>query len=152
MLDDFVLLQRHRELVRRDADRERGHPNECPVLLNSVRRALEAEDARARRDEVARVVVRVESDEVRLQDAAQQLLAVRQRAVVLGGGEGRVQEEADLKIGGDCYVTARPAVGQRAVVLGGGDRRVQEEADLKNRGDCQQSSLTTKGVCRKQPT
>ena len=96
MPHDVRLAERGRELAGADADRERGDADERAVLLHAVRRALEAQDARAGGDEVARVVVGVEADEVRLEDAAQELLAKRQRAVVLAAREGRVQEEAHL--------------------------------------------------------
>lgn len=57
----LLRLERRREALRVDADGERRDPGDAAVVLDAFGGALEAEDARARRDEVARVVVRVEA-------------------------------------------------------------------------------------------
>ena len=57
---------------------------------------VEAEHPLAAREEVARVLEEQEADEVGVEHRAEQLVALRQRAEDVGGGEGRVEEEADV--------------------------------------------------------
>ena len=52
--------------------------NEAALELDAVRHRREPEDARARGEEVPRVVVRVEADEVRVEDAEQDFAADRE--------------------------------------------------------------------------
>jgi hypothetical protein len=47
---------------------------------------------------MTRIVVRVEANQVAVQEAAEQRLADRQDAVDLAAGEGRVQEETNLDL------------------------------------------------------
>ena len=60
-----------------------------------LRIVLEAEHAGAAADEVPRVVKGVEADDVGVEEAAQELLALGERAEDLGRGEGAVKEDAD---------------------------------------------------------
>jgi hypothetical protein len=55
----------------------------------------QAQHARAARQEVARIVERVETDQVGIQQRAQQLLPTRKRAEQLRRGKGGVQEKAE---------------------------------------------------------
>lgn len=72
---NFLLLEGLVELARLDTDRERADRGVAADELDAVRGALEAEKARARRDEVAGVVVGVEADEVAVEDTEEDLAA-----------------------------------------------------------------------------
>jgi hypothetical protein len=61
-----------------DADGEGADVRESPFELDAVGHRRQAEDARARGEEVPRVVVRVEADQVRVEDAEQDLAADRE--------------------------------------------------------------------------
>jgi hypothetical protein len=47
---------------------------------------------------VAHVVIRMEANEVSLEDSTKELFTVGECPVVLGGGEGCVEEEANLRL------------------------------------------------------
>ena len=78
-------------------DTNRGvlHSGNVALNVNAAWRDLVPADAYARRDEVPRVRVRLEADEVRAEHAVEDLLAPRETPEDLGGREGRVHEEAD---------------------------------------------------------
>jgi hypothetical protein len=79
------------------AKRARHFLTHLAVVLHPLRRAFQSQDARARRHEVARVVVRVEADQICLEHAAKNLLAPGQRSVYLRARERRMQKPAHLK-------------------------------------------------------
>jgi hypothetical protein len=56
------------EGVRLDANGKGPHVYEPPLELDAVRHSGQTEDAGARREEVSGVVVRVEPDEIAVQD------------------------------------------------------------------------------------
>lgn len=65
---------------------------------STLRLELQAQHARAARQEVARVVKGVEAHQVRVEHASQQLRAHRERAENLGGREGGVQEKSNANL------------------------------------------------------
>ncbi len=78
-----------------DADRIDADPDPSPVDLQPVRLGVDAEDAEARRAEVAGVVTDLEAHVVGSEHAAQELLPRREQSVHLRRRERRVQEESD---------------------------------------------------------
>jgi len=81
----LFLLQRLEELSRLDPDRERADRRVAADELDLVRGALDTEEARARREEVPRVVVRVKPNEVAVEDAEEDFAPDGERAVTTAG-------------------------------------------------------------------
>ena len=90
---------RREEPLGLDAGRHDLEPDGPAVVLEHDAPAavdvLQAQHARAAREKVARVVEGVEADEVRVEHRPQDLFAARERAEDLGGGERRVQRQAE---------------------------------------------------------
>lgn len=93
---DLLLLERFVELARLDTDREGSDSRMPPNELDAIRRALEVQESRARRDKVAGVVVRVEADEVAVEDAEEDLAAHRQRTAI-EYGQSRLSHTSALR-------------------------------------------------------
>mmetsp|Transcript_23124 Transcript_23124/g.48449 ORF Transcript_23124/g.48449 Transcript_23124/m.48449 type:complete len:821 (+) Transcript_23124:671-3133(+) len=101
LLHHPVLPQPHRQRVRVDPHVRRPHVHVVPVEHQVQhppprRLVFEAEQGGARGQEVPRVRVAVELDAVRVEQRPKDLLADGEGAENLGGGEGRVEEEADV--------------------------------------------------------
>ena len=92
------LLESLDELVRVDADGEGADGDELALPVDAAGGRRRAEYPRAATQEVAGVVVRVEADEVAVEQAGEEGLADGEDAVDLGGGEGCVEEEADADV------------------------------------------------------
>jgi hypothetical protein len=110
---DLGLLETLVELLRVDTDRKCANRNDLSVVLDAVggggqapslsvtvnhSTARDLQDTRAAAEEVARIVVGVEADQVALEHTAEDLVSDGEDAVDLGAGEGCVQEEADLDV------------------------------------------------------
>ncbi len=59
---------------------------------------FEAHEAVARHEEVARILEQVEADEVAVEQRGEQLVAVLEHAEDATRGEGRVEEETDVRL------------------------------------------------------
>ncbi len=89
------LLQRRSKAFNVDPDRVHADPDAPTVQLERVGLRVDAEDPQARRAEVPRIVADLEAHVIGAEHAAQELLPLGQKAIHLGGREGRMQEEAD---------------------------------------------------------
>lgn len=112
--DDFLTLERLLQLAYSvldllfqeavleggdvDTDREGTDVDEPALVLDTVGQSVDVQDSLDGGQEVARVVVSVEAEEVAAQHTSQDLLSDRQDSVDLGGRERRVQEPAQLDV------------------------------------------------------
>ena len=92
------LLELPVELLWVDTNWEGSNGHIFTLQLNSVWRSLHLQNPRTRRQEVSRIIVGVETDQVTRQNTGQQLLSHRQDSVNLRRWEWSVKEEANLDV------------------------------------------------------
>jgi len=116
------VVARGQDHGRLDGDVAHDDHDRAAAVLDARDAALDrlvrhAHEALARVEEVARVVERVEADDVRADDALEEPRPVRERAEELGRGEGDVEEEDDARLALGEVVRAEHGVrvvGQKA--------------------------------------
>jgi hypothetical protein len=110
---DLGFLETLVELLRVDTDRKCADSNDLSFVFDAVGRGGETpsllatvhilavgylQNARATAEEVTRVVVGMEADQITLQHSAEDLVSDGENAVDLGAGKRRVEEKADLDV------------------------------------------------------
>lgn len=86
------------KFVRVDAYGERTNGDEASVPVDAIGRGMRAQDAGATAQEMTRIVVRVEPNQVAVKQAAEQRFTNGQDTVDFAAGKRCVQEEANLDL------------------------------------------------------